>query len=166
LADAEAERLTEVLIDVVRAARNARSERRIPPADYADTFLVVPDPAVRVALEDRRELIDALARLRPLTTVESADAAPHENVATAVLAGATVVIRLAGVDTAAERARLQREIDDAESYAARLEAQLANDAFRTKAPEKVVTDMSEKLAAARTRLDGLRRSLSELPDVG
>jgi valyl-tRNA synthetase len=88
---------------------------------------------------------------------------PRDHVATAVLADATVAILLEGVDVAAERTRLQREIGEVESYIAKLDAQLGNPAFRAKAPERVVRDMEEKLGGARTRLDGLRRSLSELP---
>jgi valyl-tRNA synthetase len=161
--DIAAVRLAETLIEVVRAARNARSERRIPPAQYAESFLAVPDATVRAALEDRKELIEALARLRPLHIVAGMESVPRENVATAVLADATAAILLEGVDVAAERTRLQREIDEVQAYIAKLEAQLGNESFRTKAPERVVRDMEEKLAGARTRLDGLRRSLSELP---
>ena len=134
----------------------------MPPAQFAEAYLVVPEASVRAALSARTELIEALARLRPLRIVAAAEEAPREGVATAVLADATLVIRLAGVDVAAERARLAKEIGETEAYVARMEAQLGNETFRSRAPEKVVRDMEEKLAGAHTRLDGLRRSLTEL----
>jgi valyl-tRNA synthetase len=160
--DLEAERLVSGLIEIVRAARNLKAERRLPAGGFAEAVLVVPDAATRAALGERVEVLEALARLRPLTVVAAPADAPREGVATAVLADATVVLPLAGVDTAAERDRLNKEIAEAEGYAARMEGQLANETFRARAPEKVVRDMEEKLAAARTRLVGLRRSLAEL----
>jgi valyl-tRNA synthetase len=40
---------------------------------------------------------------------------------------------------------------------------LSNEQVRSKAPEKVVAAEEERLAAVRTRVDGLRASLAELP---
>jgi valyl-tRNA synthetase len=157
--------LSGVLIDVVRAARNLRAERRLPPAQFVEAHLTVPDAETRAALVERAELIETLGRLRPLHIGADADDAPREGVATAVLPDATLAIHLGGVDVAAERARLYKEIAEAETYAAKLSAQLANDAFRTRAPAKVVRTMEENLSAAQTRLAGLTRSLSELPEA-
>jgi valyl-tRNA synthetase len=158
--DVDAERLTETLIEVVRAARNLRAEKRLKPGDYIEASLAVPDANVRAALQQRRELVEALARLRPLHINADERAMPREGIAKAVLADATIAITLPGVDREAERARLRGEIDQVEAYIARQEEQIAKASGR--APEKVVRDMVEKLDAARARLDGLRRSLHDL----
>src|SRR3712207_8773459 len=50
------------LIDVVRAARNLRAEKRLKPGEFIEAFLVTPDERVRAALEGRRELVEALDR--------------------------------------------------------------------------------------------------------
>jgi valyl-tRNA synthetase len=158
--DAEAERLTSSLIELVRAARNLRAERRLPAGQFIEAVLFAREDRVREAFTARAELIESQARLRPLQVVAGAVELPRENVATAVLADATVAIRGAAPDTAAERGRIEREIADAAAYVERMEGQLAK--ARGRAPEKVVAEMEEKLAAARIRLDGLRRGLDEL----
>ena len=107
--------------------------------------------------------IEALARVRPLHIVSEASEAPRDAVATAVLAHAQAVVPLAGLlDVEAERGRLGKEIEEVESYLGRLEGKLANEQFRTRAPREVVAAEEERLAAARTRLGGLRRALGEL----
>jgi valyl-tRNA synthetase len=65
-------------------------------------------------------------------------------------------------DLDAERARLEKEIAETESYVARLNGKLGNEQFRSRAPAEVVAAAEERLAAAQTRLDGLRRALGEL----
>ncbi len=161
LVDAEAERRTAAIMDVIRALRNLKAERKIDPARAVEAYLAVPDPAARAVFTDRRELIDTLARVSPLHIVAGTDEAPSEGVATAVLPEATVLLPLGGlVDVEAERAKLAKEVGETEAYIARMEGQIAK--ARGRAPEKVVADMEEKLTAARSRLDGLRARLSEL----
>src|SRR5262249_33668649 len=81
--DAEAERQTNALIEVGRAVRNLRAERRLPPAQFTEAYLAVPDAATRAALQERAELIEALARLRPLHPMAAPDELPTEGVAKA-----------------------------------------------------------------------------------
>jgi len=84
-------------------------------------------------------------------------------VATAVLADGRVALPLAGLfDLEAERSRLSRQIDELEGEVGRLEARLADERFRTRAPAAVVRQEEERLASARSRLEGLRARLSEL----
>jgi valyl-tRNA synthetase len=125
--------------------------------------VVVPDAALRVPFSERRELIEALARVEPLSIVASTGEVESEGAAVAVLADATVIVPLGGlVDLEAERAKLRRETTEVEEYIANLEAQIAK--ARGRAPERVVAGMEEKLTAARNRLDGLRARLAELGD--
>jgi valyl-tRNA synthetase len=65
-------------------------------------------------------------------------------------------------DLDAERTRLQKQIAEAEGEVGRLEAKLANAQFTARAPEQVVAKEQERLATARTRLEGLRESLAEV----
>jgi valyl-tRNA synthetase len=53
-------------------------------------------------------------------------------------------------------------LQEAEGEIARLESKLADDQFRSKAPEHVVSREEERLAGATTRADGLRARLQEL----
>jgi valyl-tRNA synthetase len=150
------------LIEVVRGARNLRAEKRLKPGEFVEAFLIAPDERVRAAFEDRRELIEALARLRPLTVGPDEADAPKAGVAKAVLAEATLALRLPDVDSEAERARIRAEMDQLEAYVSRQGEQLAKAKASGRAPEKVIRDMEEKVEAARARLEGLSRSLEEL----
>ena len=159
--DEEAERQVESVIDIVRAIRNIRSEKKVEPARYIEAFVVAN--ASRSAIEAGAPYIEALARVRPLRIVSDASEAPRDGVATAVLPHAQAVVPLAGLlDVDAERARLEKDIADAEAYLRRLEAKLSNEQFRSKAPRDVVAAEEERRASAQTRLEGLRRALQEM----
>jgi valyl-tRNA synthetase len=95
--------------------------------------------------------------------VEEAGAAPKEQAVAVVLQGAEVVLPLSGLlDTEAERARLRGQAAEAETEVQRLTAKLANEQFRSRAPQEVVAKEEGKLAAARARLEGLQARLREL----
>ncbi|MCJ7810674.1 MAG: class I tRNA ligase family protein, partial [Dehalococcoidia bacterium] len=159
--DNEAEAQAQAVMDVVRAIRNIRAEQGVEPARCVEVYLVAD--GMRRAAETSRLIIEALARVRPLHIVDGAGAAPREQVITAVLRDVQVVVPLAGLfDVEAERARLRREVDDAQAEVARLEAKLANEQFRTRAPAAVVGKEEEKMATARARLEGLQARLEEL----
>jgi valyl-tRNA synthetase len=66
------------------------------------------------------------------------------------------------VDTAAERARLEKELAEASAHAERLEKQLGNDTFRSKAPPHVISGMEGTLSETREKIAGLRERLSSL----
>jgi valyl-tRNA synthetase len=160
-ADPDAEREMTTLIDVVRAIRNIRAEKKVEPAKFVEAY-VVADGA-RAILEAGSPYIETLARAKPLHVVSDIGDAPREQVATAVLEGITAVVPLAGLfDLDAERARLHKLIAEAEAEAGRIEAKLSNEQFRAKAPEKIIATEEERLATARTRLEGLRSTLAEL----
>jgi valyl-tRNA synthetase len=159
--DSEAEAQAQAVMDVVRAIRNIRAERGVEPARYVEVYLIAD--GMRKAAEASRLIIETLARVRPLHIVDGAGAAPREQVITAVLRDVQVVVPLAGLfDVEVERARLRREVDDVRAEVVRLEAKLANEQFRTRAPAAVVGKEEEKMATARARLEGLQARLEEL----
>jgi valyl-tRNA synthetase len=157
----EAEAKAQVVMEVVKAIRNIRADRRVDPSRYVEAY-VAADGA-RPDLEAARQIVESLARVRPLHLIGDAGEAPRSGVASAVLAQAQVVLPLAGlIDLDGERARLSKQLAEAEAEVKRLEGKLANAAFREKAPAAVVAREEEKLAATRARLEGLRQRLAEL----
>ncbi|HEY8173397.1 MAG TPA: valine--tRNA ligase [Dehalococcoidia bacterium] len=164
--DEAAVREMETLIDVVRAIRNIRAEKKVEPGRQIEVYVAADGargPRARGVIEAGAPYIETLARVKPLHIVGSTADAPRDQVATAVLEGVTAIVPLAGLfDTEAERARLQKQIADAEAEAGRIEAKLSNEQFRSKAPEKIIATEQERLAAVNARLDGLRASIGEL----
>ncbi len=160
--DPEAEERVGLLIDIVRAIRNIRAERGVDPAKYVEAY-VAPADSAQPTIESARPMVETLARVRPLHVVSDPRAAPATGVASAVLAEAQVIVPLAGmIDVDGERERLSGQLRDAETEVRRIEAKLANEAFRTKAPSEVVAKEQEKLATARVRADGFRQRLADL----
>jgi valyl-tRNA synthetase len=101
--------------------------------------------------------------VRPLHLVSAADALPSSGVASAVLDSAQVALPLAGLlDVAAERDKLTAQLEEARAEVSRVEGKLANAEFRSKAPAQIVAREEERLAAARTRVEGLQRRLEEM----
>ena len=159
--DHEAEAGIEVVMDVVRAIRNIRAERGVDPARFVEAY-VASDGSLHV-LEAARPLLETLARARPLHVLAGGTEMPSSGVASAVLAGAQVVVPLAAlIDVDAERGKLAGQLKEAETEIARLEVKLQDQQFLSKAPEHVVTKEREKLAAAQARADGLSGRLAEL----
>jgi valyl-tRNA synthetase len=157
--DEEAERQVDDMIEIVRAIRNIRSEKNVEASRAIEAF-VVPSTGSGRAIDTL--LVEALARVQPLRIVTEGEA-PSDGVATAVLPHAQVIVPLVGLlDVEAERARLEKEIAEAEQYISRLTAKLSNEQFRSRAPADVVAAEEERRASAQTRLEGLKRALSEL----
>ncbi|HEX8938920.1 MAG TPA: valine--tRNA ligase [Candidatus Limnocylindrales bacterium] len=141
--DAAADADLGALIELVRAIRNARAEAKVDPAAWLPTDVFVP-PALWSAFDGLRPALERLARARPLERRSTRDDLRAEvgEGALAVLAGELeAAVRPAVVDDAAaagERARLERELAEAERLLAAARARLANEAFVAKAPPPVV----------------------------
>jgi valyl-tRNA synthetase len=156
--DEGAERELGLVLDVVRAVRNLRRERGLDAGRWLEAYVVTD-----ANLSGHEAAIETLARVRPLHIVRSADEAPRESVATAVLAEAQVVLPLAGLfDFAAERANLEKQRDQARGEVERLEAKLSDERFTARAPENIVAAERERLEAARSRREGIEARLAEL----
>ena len=91
--------------------------------------------------------MEVLSRARPLTVVAKRSDAPTEQIASAVLPAAEVILPLGGlVDLEQERARLNKDLEGILKRLRGAEAKLANEGFRSKAPAEVVKQ-AEELAA-------------------
>jgi len=160
--DAQSEAKAETVIDVIRAIRNIRAERGVEPARFVEAYVIAAGGAGQ-ALESSRDAIVAMSRATPLHVVATAGEAPTEGVVTAVLRDAQVVLPMAGLfDVEAERQRLNKQFAASEAEVERLQSRLADEQFRSKAPEVVVQRERAKLEAAQSRSEGLRRRLQEL----
>jgi valyl-tRNA synthetase len=110
-----------------------------------------------------RHVISALGHARPVNVRKFREDVPAEVWDNAsYVPGRFQLLIPRPTDVEAERARLRREVDDVQAEVARLEAKLANEQFRTRAPAAVVGKEEEKMATARARLEGLQARLEEL----
>jgi valyl-tRNA synthetase len=154
------------IVDTIVAIRNARARADLPAAAWLETHLAPPADAA----DDFAALAPAigrLARARPLVLHDrAADLARPAGALEIVLPGgdleATVLPPAASDDTAGrDRARLEKELVEAEGHLAAARARLANPAFTDKAPPAVVdgartraAELAEQVARLRARLAG------------
>jgi valyl-tRNA synthetase len=158
----DAEEEIRVVLDLIRAVRNTRAELKIEPNRPVE--VIVDAGGSFAAIESETEAIRALARVEPLTLLRKNEERPApQEVRTTVLGEVTVMLPLAGlIDSAAEKDRLQGELDDARSRAASLGERLANEAFRSRAPATVVEKEETRLAETRQRMTRLEEELARL----
>jgi valyl-tRNA synthetase len=147
--------------DVVRAIRNLRAEKNIPPGRRTPAILVSRDHAG--ILEEQAVTIAALAQLDQagLVILKSLAEKPQDHVG--LVAGPVdIYLPLAGmVDVAEERARLERSLREALSQVERLE-ELLSGPFSEKAPAGVVQKERAKLESYREIAQKLRAQLEGL----
>jgi valyl-tRNA synthetase len=163
--DLAAEKTFDALMEMVRSIRNVRSDAGVEPARWisADIYADELAPAFRTA---RRE-IAFLARIADDELRFHEGAAPNEpNTMTALAGDIVASLPMAGmVDLNAERARLEKELEEALAEKGRAEAQLSNESFVSRAPEKVVQVQRDRLARATEQAEVISARLESLADA-
>jgi valyl-tRNA synthetase len=159
--DDGAEQVMDVIIDVIRAIRNFRAQYKVaanrpaPAQVYAAEFLPV--------LMRHRETIETLASAQPLTIADRKERPKTEEKAlVSILKGAEVVVPMTSfVDLAAERQRLQKEIEMNTQAMGRLRTILDDKAFLSQAPPEVVKKEQDKLTSCEDKLGRLKKELEQ-----
>ncbi|MEO1329773.1 MAG: valine--tRNA ligase [Pseudomonadota bacterium] len=162
LADPEADAELGWIVRLIEAVRSVRAEMNVPPSAEAVLVLTAAEPAATARLERNWALVKRLARLASWETAESA---PKGSI-TVALEGAVANLPLADViDVSAEQARLEKAMAKTRKEADGLTAKLGNEAFLAKAPEEVVEEQRERLAAAEAELEKLSGALMRLAEM-
>jgi valyl-tRNA synthetase len=163
--DEAAEAAIAALIELVRGIRNARAEAGLDPAAWLAVDVHVP-PEAGEALESIRPAFGRLARVRPIRRQLSRDAvlaSAGPGALSVVVGGAEATIHppeIAADAAARERARLEKELADAERLLAAARARLADESFTGRAPEEVVAGARAREVELTEQVDRLRARLS------
>ena len=150
------------LIETVRAIRNARTEAGIEPGRW-----IAADDLRRAALRSLRSLPPRTGHAGPHRRCDlrivTARQKATSGALTAVAGNVVVMLPLAGVvDLDAERDRLRKELAAAEAERGRATAQLGNEGFISRAPEKVIEMQRQRLANATEQIELITKRLEEL----
>jgi valyl-tRNA synthetase len=179
--DEAVERQVGSLIELVRAIRNARSEARIEPGLWLRVDLAMGQPLGDV-FEALRPAIGRLARAKPIERHLTAEAL-RSATATSVSAGSGLTViageieavvsiaaggdgpasRSASPSADADRARLEKELAEAEGFLAAARTRLANEEFTAKAPAAVVDGARAREAELADQVERLRARLGDEP---
>ncbi len=157
--DAGAEAAIEHVIEVNRTIRNIRAEKKLDAG--ARPKVVLRADGYGPALRETAAATNFTSRVE-LDVLDLSGAVPEGEWGFGRVADTEVAVALPQVDTAAERARLEKELAESSAHAQRLEAQLANETFRSKAPAHVIQGMETTLAETREKTAGLRERLASL----
>jgi valyl-tRNA synthetase len=161
--DSDAELEMESVIDIIRSIRNARMESKVAPARFIEA--VVAAGEAKATLEAHTQAIATLARVRPLTIIDSKESKSinRDQAKILVLKGVEVILPLAGmIDLDAEKGRLLKEIEAGKAEIARIESLLADSAFLNKAPSHVVEKERNRLSERKETLARLEERLAHL----
>ncbi|MEA2027293.1 MAG: class I tRNA ligase family protein, partial [Chloroflexota bacterium] len=138
------------ILELVSQMRNARADAGIEAATWLDAELRFEGADRAEAFESIADVVARLARVRP--TVSRSDAEPADDAALVVVSpGAEARLSVSAEDRERDRARLEKELAETDKLLASTRAKLANEAFVSKAPAKVV--------------DGVRAREAELQEV-
>jgi valyl-tRNA synthetase len=151
-----------LLMDVIRAVRNARSEYSVEPVRRISAHIAAGDKYD--LLQKQREILTELARLdsENLRIVHALLDKPEQALAL-VVGGVEIYLPLVGmVDLDTERARLQKELAHVEDGISRTQKLLGNEGFVAKAPAEVVQRERDKLAGLQEQAGKLGERLAVL----
>jgi valyl-tRNA synthetase len=158
--DEAAESEMGLIMDLVRAIRNARAEYDVKPG--AQIAASITAGSREVLLSGQAEILCALARLDPARLTIAAQLEAPAQALTLVVGSVTAYLPLADlVDLAAERVKLNKELAEVEAQIDRSRS-LLDGPFAQRAPANVVQREREKLGELATRAERLRERLAEL----
>lgn len=157
----EIERDMDMLIQVIREARNLRKHLGLAPSKECALILVVPNPAEYKALEWGQPYIQKLARISDIKITDKTD--PAEQVTSAVIGEIQVLIPLAGlIDVDAEKTRLKKELAQVTQELSELHKKISNDTFLQKAPQAVVQGVRDQQGILKTEKQAIEKQLLHL----
>ncbi|MGH6814281.1 MAG: valine--tRNA ligase, partial [Hyphomicrobiaceae bacterium] len=147
------------LLQVVSEVRSVRSEMNVPAAARIPLIVVGAAKEIRARTLRHEETIKRLARIDDISFAKTAP----KDAALLVIGTTTAALPLAGViDMAAERKRLEKEIDKTERETVKIADKLAKPEFLAKAPEDVVEEARERKAELQKRVKRLAAAVKRL----
>jgi valyl-tRNA synthetase len=147
-----------IVQDVVRSIRNLRAENNVAPSKKLAAQFAA---GARVdLLKGQSAVIAALAGLNTdEIKIEKSIKQKPEDSAAIVVGSIEIYIPLAGmVDVTHDKARLEKELNEAQSHIDRLEKLLSSD-FANKAPANVIAKEREKLVSYKDTAEKLKAQL-------
>ncbi|NLN16462.1 MAG: valine--tRNA ligase [Firmicutes bacterium] len=163
LEDAEGEAAMAAIMEVIRAIRNIRGEKNVPPGKKISAILFM-DAGESPLIRENLAYVQLLAGVESLEQRPKAAARPSKAIA-AVAAGIEIYLPLADlVDLEEEKRRLGKELDQAREELARSQGKLANENFISKAPPAVVEKERARYSELQQKIEALTARLAEIEE--
>ena len=179
--DKKTDHQMQIIMDIVAAARNIRSNVKIPPNEFISLQIQAANKAKSELITQNENIIKALAqakeitfhkkatKISPLMSSKVASAKPkakafwrsrEKGVSAVISKDLSINIPLEGlVDAQKEKQRISSQIKELETLLKDKEKRLKNKVFLSKAPEEVVELEKERVAELKERLIKLKEIL-------
>jgi len=162
--DEEAEQHMGLLMDVIRAVRNIRSEMNLPPGRELTAIVIPSAESAEAQIRSHESYVRRLARLGEIR-YHTVGERPR-GAALAVVAGAEIHVPLAGlVNLQEETKRLERTIGKVTHDLVGVQRKLSDAKFVERAPEEVVEKERERAAQLEEKRLSLEKSLERLRQI-
>ena len=150
------------VVSLVSEIRSVRTEMSVPAGAKVPLQIVGADKALRERTQ-RNE--DTLKRLARLETIDFSAVAPR-GAALIVSGETTAALPLAGViDMGAEKKRLAKEIEKAESDLKKMDAKLSNPQFMERAKEEAIEEAKDRKSELEAEIKRFSAALKRLGEV-
>ncbi|MHA6324361.1 valine--tRNA ligase [Roseivivax sp. CAU 1753] len=150
-------------IALIEGTRSARAQMRVPVGLYAPMLVTGLDADGQAAWDRNAALIKRLARIESLEIVDTFP----KGCVTIPVGATTFGLPLEGlIDVGEEIARLEKTLARVEKEAKSLRGRLSNPKFAESAPEDVVAESRDNLAARDADIATLQNALSRLREIG
>ena len=152
--DKDAEAWMQTLKNMVEECRKLRGEMNISPAEKVPLLII----GNAEAIQSYQDYLVQLAKLESITVVDS-----FEKIDAPVsIVGEYKLMLKVEIDVAAEKQRLQKEIDKLTIELKKADGKLANQSFIEKAPESVIIQEKERQKKFSEDLQKFKEQLSRL----
>jgi valyl-tRNA synthetase len=157
----EAEAGMELIMGVIGAVRNLRSEMNVPAGRKVDVVLHSPNAGARQLLDENRIYVESLARTGTITLQEKGE--KPKGAATAIVGDVEVFLPLKGIlNLEDEEKRIQKELTKVLEELARTDLKLHNRDFLQKARPEAVEKEKEKVRVLSEKEAKLKESLTRV----
>ncbi len=164
LSDSEAEAELEWVMQFILGIRQIRGEMDISPGKSLPVLLEQSTERDRLFAERNNLLLKRVGRVESVLPLEDGEEAPAS--ATALLNNMRLLVPMAGlIDVAAEKSRLGKQRDKADTDLSKSLAKLANESFVNNAPEAVVTQERDRVAEFKQQIAQLDEQIAKLDSL-
>jgi valyl-tRNA synthetase len=163
LIEAEADREMGWVIALIEEIRSVRAQMHVPAGLKVQLLQVQMDARGQAAFDRNAAMIERLARLSEVTVVSDMP----KGAVTIAAEGAVFGLPIADlIDVAEEKARLQKVLDKLGKEIGGLKGRLGNPKFIESAPEEIVDEARENLAARQEEAGKIKAAVDRLAAIG
>ena len=157
--DEAAENWMSALKTLTDACRNLRGEMQLSPAQRVPLLLQAANSTEKTRLTEFAPYLQALAKLSEVSVLDTLPESP----APVSIVGENKLMLKVEIDVAAERERLNKEINRLDAEIVKAKSKLDNPGFVARAPAQVVAQEQERVANFSATLEKLREQFARLP---